>query len=176
MQAQLDIYNFFKDRLPSLKENGRGGAMAICPFHPDKNPSLSINLENGLFNCFGCGASGGIFHFYQKYHNTDFKTALKELRPDCEDVFNVKWKSLNNEKRNLIKAFRKMVDDFYDAICEMLRFGYKIREFILMENFNDLPGDITFVLIEIDRLEDGARWLCEASDTELFKFFEETMP
>jgi len=37
-----------------------------CPQHfertgkEDRNPSFSINLESGLFNCFSCGYSGGI--------------------------------------------------------------------------------------------------------------------
>lgn len=32
--------------------------MALCPFHNDSNPSLSINSELEVFNCFGCPASG----------------------------------------------------------------------------------------------------------------------
>jgi DNA primase len=30
-----------------------------CPFHEDKTPSLSINVDNGRFHCFGCKAKGG---------------------------------------------------------------------------------------------------------------------
>jgi len=35
-----------------------GGYLALCPCHPDKDPSLSINEEDGklLVHCFGCGA------------------------------------------------------------------------------------------------------------------------
>lgn len=40
-----------------------GGFKAICPFHDDKNPSMLIDLENGSFHCFGCGASGGASDF-----------------------------------------------------------------------------------------------------------------
>lgn len=29
-----------------------------CPFHPDKNPSFSIDFDKGVFNCFGCDAKG----------------------------------------------------------------------------------------------------------------------
>lgn len=36
---------------------------ALCPFHQDTNPSLSINLDLGLFNCHGCGASGSVIDF-----------------------------------------------------------------------------------------------------------------
>lgn len=39
------------------------GNIAICPFHADSNPSLSLSNEKGLFHCFGCGASGDIISF-----------------------------------------------------------------------------------------------------------------
>jgi len=38
--------------------------LRICPFHVDKNPSLSLSNEKGVFNCFGCGAKGNIITFY----------------------------------------------------------------------------------------------------------------
>ncbi|MGM0411566.1 MAG: bifunctional DNA primase/polymerase, partial [Bacillota bacterium] len=30
-----------------------------CPFHDDSNPSLSFNVEENYYNCFGCQAGGG---------------------------------------------------------------------------------------------------------------------
>jgi len=40
-----------------------GKPKRICPFHNDSNPSLSLNDEKGLFNCFGCSAQGNIIDF-----------------------------------------------------------------------------------------------------------------
>jgi len=34
-----------------------------CLFHEDRHPSLSIDLDRGLFNCFTCGAQGGLRRF-----------------------------------------------------------------------------------------------------------------
>jgi putative DNA primase/helicase len=48
--------------LPSLS-SCRPQAKAICPFHEDDTPSLSVNMEKGLFRCFGCGASGNATQF-----------------------------------------------------------------------------------------------------------------
>ena len=45
-------------RLDQVKQTGRGQWLAICPYHDDKNPSLSISED--AFNCFGCGQSGHI--------------------------------------------------------------------------------------------------------------------
>ena len=38
--------------------------LRLCPFHEDKNNSLSLSNEKGVFNCFGCGAKGNIVTFY----------------------------------------------------------------------------------------------------------------
>ena len=36
---------------------------ALCPFHADKNPSLSINPEKQVFFCFGCKKGGNAINF-----------------------------------------------------------------------------------------------------------------
>ena len=32
--------------------------MVRCPFHGDRNPSLSLNLSKGLWKCHSCGKAG----------------------------------------------------------------------------------------------------------------------
>ncbi|MAG01769.1 hypothetical protein CMI42_00370 [Candidatus Pacearchaeota archaeon] len=39
---------------------------AVCPFHADRNPSLSFDDTNGLFYCFGCCNGGNIIDFLSK--------------------------------------------------------------------------------------------------------------
>ena len=76
--SHLDFRAFYQPHIINLKRNGKQ-ALGLCPFHDDHNPSLSINLESGLYNCLaGCGG-GDVFTFYQRYKKIDFKTALKEI-------------------------------------------------------------------------------------------------
>ena len=35
-------------------------AMVKCPFHGDEHASMSIDLDRGLYVCFGCGEKGGL--------------------------------------------------------------------------------------------------------------------
>ncbi|NUQ57732.1 MAG: hypothetical protein HUT38_04605, partial [Candidatus Paceibacter sp.] len=76
---RLDKTKFYRELIPSLKLNGNPEALGLCPFHNDHHPSLSVNLETGLFRCFSCNAKGDVFTFYQKYKDCDFPTALHEI-------------------------------------------------------------------------------------------------
>lgn len=76
---RLDKAKFYQELVPSLEVNGKSEALGLCPFHNDSHPSLSVNLETGLFRCFSCDAKGDIFTFYQRYKDCDFPTALREV-------------------------------------------------------------------------------------------------
>ncbi|MBZ0156277.1 MAG: AAA family ATPase [Alphaproteobacteria bacterium] len=75
----LDIRTFYVSELSSLKTNGDNKAIALCPLHEDTNPSLSVNLSTGQWNCLaGCGG-GSVFDFYMKRHGCDYRTAFNAL-------------------------------------------------------------------------------------------------
>ncbi|MCU1311385.1 MAG: hypothetical protein JWO20_2510 [Candidatus Angelobacter sp.] len=54
------IRRFFEAHSPAGTLKGSGTQLvARCPFHADENPSMSIDLEHGLWNCHaGCGSGG----------------------------------------------------------------------------------------------------------------------
>lgn len=51
----------------------------LCPFHSEKTPSFSINEEDGLYHCFGCGEKGNVFGFVMKTKSLSFPEAVKYL-------------------------------------------------------------------------------------------------
>jgi uncharacterized membrane protein len=53
--------------------------MAVCPFHSEKTPSLSIDPARGLFHCFGCGKSGDVFGWVQETQGLGFSDAVELL-------------------------------------------------------------------------------------------------
>lgn len=53
--------------------------VALCPFHKEKTPSLSLDPERKLYYCFGCGAGGDAFKFHMEVTGDDFRTALEHL-------------------------------------------------------------------------------------------------
>jgi DNA primase len=61
-----------------VKKSGRS-YMAVCPFHQEKTPSMSIDRARGLYHCFGCGKGGDVFEFVQETRGVDFREALDML-------------------------------------------------------------------------------------------------
>lgn len=52
---------------------------ALCCFHDDHHPSLSVNVETGAFRCFACDARGDQVAFHMRKYELDFKSACKAL-------------------------------------------------------------------------------------------------
>ncbi len=61
-----------------LAQRGRR-SVGLCPFHKEKTPSFSVDLENGLFYCFGCHKGGDMIQFVQEVEGVGFKEALEVL-------------------------------------------------------------------------------------------------
>jgi DNA primase len=61
-----------------LKRVGRRW-QGLCPFHAEKTPSFSVNQEEGLYYCFGCGAKGDVITFVREVEHLDFVGAVEKL-------------------------------------------------------------------------------------------------
>lgn len=58
----------------------RGHRLAwVCPFHPDRHPSLFLNPDGQSYRCFGCGARGDAFTWMMARRNWAFRDALAYL-------------------------------------------------------------------------------------------------
>ena len=61
------------------KASCKGWILAVCPLHGDSDPSLSINLKHGGFQCFGCGEKGDLIKFHSLLHRMTFVDAMNDL-------------------------------------------------------------------------------------------------
>jgi DNA primase len=61
-----------------LKRSGKDWS-GLCPFHKEKSPSFTVVADKGFYKCFGCGESGDVFSFMQKFKGLDFLDAVREL-------------------------------------------------------------------------------------------------
>ncbi len=62
----------------TVRRSGRNH-MAICVFHQEKSPSMSLDTGRGLFYCHGCHTSGDIFDFVMETRGLSFPDALEFL-------------------------------------------------------------------------------------------------
>lgn len=62
-----------------LKRAGGGRYMGLCPFHEERSPSFSVNANDKLYHCFGCGVGGDLFEFVMNTESLDFPAAVEAL-------------------------------------------------------------------------------------------------
>jgi DNA primase len=48
-----------------------------CPFHEERTPSFSVNPQDRLFYCFGCGKGGDVITFVRETEQLDFAAAVE---------------------------------------------------------------------------------------------------
>jgi DNA primase len=53
--------------------------MGTCPFHDERTPSFSVNAEDKVFHCFGCGEGGDLFKFVELSEGLPFREAVEHL-------------------------------------------------------------------------------------------------
>ena len=77
IKSKVNIVDVISEYLP-VEQKGKN-YFAICPFHDDHNPSMSISPEKQIYTCFVCGASGNVFNFVANYEKVSFASAVKKV-------------------------------------------------------------------------------------------------
>lgn len=81
LKAKVDIVKVISHYIDVTKKGN--GYAALCPFHNDSNPSLSISPSKQIFNCFVCHTGGDAFSFVSKYKKIPYLNAVKEACDIC---------------------------------------------------------------------------------------------
>jgi putative DNA primase/helicase len=72
-----DLRDFVNRNLEKVKWTG-DEAQACCPYHDDKNPSFSVNIDKCVFKCHACEANGHISELYKHLGETYQRDDIKE--------------------------------------------------------------------------------------------------
>lgn len=95
--------------------------LAVCPFHDDSNPSLTISPEKQIFKCFVCGTSGNAITFVQKYEHLTFMEAMKKVadlsdyHPDFLSSF-AKEEHVDERKKTILKCLKDLTTYYQYAL------------------------------------------------------------
>lgn len=115
IKSRCDIVDVV-GRVVSLKKAG-SNYKGICPFHNEKTPSFVVSETKQIYTCFGCGATGDVINFVERYYALDFKGAVEMLAKE----YGI----------SLEGAFRggKDKDEYYEINRQAARFFFKaLRE------------------------------------------------
>jgi putative DNA primase/helicase len=142
IRGAIDIAQYIA-RYIELKKNG-SELKGLCPFHDDRNPSLSVSPTKQLWACFACGAheqhGADIFGFVRSYFDCTFPEAIAKLQNGNA----VDPKPIQQEPRKKAPPRQQLVPPVGS-----------LPEF----NRGDLGAPITHWII---RRPDGAPWFYEA--------------
>ena len=70
IRRNADLVDVVSHYIP-VQRKGRA-VKAVCPFHDDHDPSLSIAEDKQIYKCFVCGNGGNVFTFVQNYEKIGF--------------------------------------------------------------------------------------------------------
>ena len=77
IRSKVDIVDLIGEYVPLTKKGKY--YWGICPFHNDKNPSMSVDSERQTYTCWSCHNSGNVFNFIEQIENISFREALEKL-------------------------------------------------------------------------------------------------
>ncbi len=77
IRNSADIVDVIGHYIPLVKK-GKGYS-ALCPFHDDHDPSLSISQDKQIYKCFVCGNGGNVFSFVSNFKKISFPEAVAEV-------------------------------------------------------------------------------------------------
>jgi DNA primase len=126
IMVTTDLKTLVESKGIRLRKNGKE-YFGLCPFHHDKNPSLSITPSKNEWHCFGCGKGGDAIQFIELYEQVDFNEAVKLL--DTFYLTAKKAKAAIKKKTDTkpkltpthTKLFNRVIEFYYTAFAEDTR-------------------------------------------------------
>lgn len=79
VRSRTDLVSLIAESRSVTPRRGGREYVALCPFHDDRNPSLTINPERQTYKCWSCQAGGDCYSYVMEIESVDFRTALEML-------------------------------------------------------------------------------------------------
>lgn len=112
--------------------------IGVCPFHPDKSPSLHVFDDH--YHCFSCNAHGSIIDFEIHRGASGPREAAERLAERYQ--LPVEFRALTNEDREILES-RRRLETLHEQVAEHYRellwepVGQIAREYLNRRGFSD---------------------------------------
>ena len=121
IKSRCNIVDVIGQVVP-LKKTG-SNYKGVCPFHNEKTPSFVVSETKQIYTCFGCGATGDVIEFVEKYYNLEFKEAIEKIAGQ----YGIELKNTtqsDGRREELYEINRDAATFFYKAFIKSNNTGY----------------------------------------------------
>ena len=77
VKAAVDIVEVISAHTDLRRQGARW--VGLCPFHEERTPSFSVDAQEKLYHCFGCGVGGDTIKFVEEKEGLGFAEAVELL-------------------------------------------------------------------------------------------------
>ena len=127
----ISIVEVVSEYLPLTRKGN--SYFGVCPFHDDKNPSMSVSDSVRMFNCFSCNTKGNVITFVSKYENISIDQATIKLaeRIGMKINTNVSKEAIKQERlENIMNEAAKFYSFYLNSIFRHMCYKYMLLPFL----------------------------------------------
>lgn len=128
VKAASDIVQVIGERV-TLQRSGSSWR-GLCPFHGERSPSFFVNEQFQRYKCFGCGESGDVFSFLEKYDGMTFAEALQHLAERAGITLTSYAPTTQDEQRQRLRAILHLAKEYYHYVLTQHPAGEPAREYL----------------------------------------------
>ncbi|HEU5105671.1 MAG TPA: DNA primase [Solirubrobacterales bacterium] len=115
--------------------------VGLCPFHDERTPSFSVEPQEKLYHCFGCGVGGDVIKFVEEKDGLNFAEAVElladrygvELEREQEDP---RAEAKRQQRRRLEQLLERAAAFYSSYLWESEEAG-KARDYLLQRGLRE---------------------------------------
>ena len=115
--------------------------VGLCPFHEERTPSFSVEPQEKLYHCFGCGVGGDVIKFVEEKEGLGFAGAVElladrygvELEREQEDP---RAEARRQQRRRLEQLLERTASYYANYLWESKEAG-KAREYLAQRGLSE---------------------------------------
>jgi DNA primase len=115
--------------------------VGLCPFHDERTPSFSVEPQEKLYHCFGCGVGGDVIKFVEEKDGLNFAEAVElladrygvELEREQEDP----RAEAKRQRRRRLEQLLERAAAFYSSYLWESEEAGKARDYLLRRGLRE---------------------------------------
>jgi DNA primase len=132
VKQSVDIVEVISTHTDLRRQGARW--VGLCPFHEERTPSFSVDAQEKLYHCFGCGVGGDVIKFVEEKEGLGFAEAVElladrygvELEREQEDP----RAEARRQQRQRLQELLARAAAFYTSYLWESKEGAKAREYL----------------------------------------------